>query len=189
MTIGEHKCVRLLYIKVISIMITILDNVLNKDELSIIHETLGRGQFYSGTETAGWAAKSVKKNQQWSAEAALEEELSNLLTTKLVTHSQFATTTYAKKIAPFIFSKSCNSGGYISRKLLSNSPSSFIANKSSMNLNVLPNLRARCRLSFFKFRIHLLSKLYRKRLAMNGAGSDPIGIPTICRKSFSPKVK
>ena len=112
MTMGEHKCVRLLYIKVISIMITILDNVLNKDELSVIHKTLDRGQFYSGSETAGWAAKSVKKNQQWCAEAALEEDLSNSLTTKLVTHPQFATTTYAKKIAPFIFSKSCNSGGY-----------------------------------------------------------------------------
>lgn len=93
-------------------MITILDNVLCKQELSLINATLDRGQFYAGTETAGWAAQSVKNNQQWYAEPALEDELSNTLTSKLVTHPQFSTTTYAKKIAPFLFSESRDSGGY-----------------------------------------------------------------------------
>jgi len=93
-------------------MITILENVLSKEELSQINTTLNRGQFHAGAETAGWAAQSVKKNQQWYAEAELEAELSNMLTTKLVSHPQFATTTYAKKIAPFLFSESRDSGGY-----------------------------------------------------------------------------
>jgi len=93
-------------------MITILENVLSKEELAQINTTLNRGQFHAGVETAGWAAQSVKKNQQWYAEPELEAELSNMLTTKLVSHPQFATTTYAKKIAPFLFSESRDSGGY-----------------------------------------------------------------------------
>lgn len=93
-------------------MITILENVISKKELSLIHATLDLGQFFSGLETAGWAAQSVKKNQQWYADPELEAELSNKLTTKLVSHSQFTTTTYAKKISPFLFSESRDSGGY-----------------------------------------------------------------------------
>jgi len=93
-------------------MITILDNVLDKDDLKLIHDSLDRGQFYDGAETAGWAAKSVKKNKQWYAEPDLEAELSNTVTRKLVAHPQFSTTTYAKRIAPFLFSESSCSGGY-----------------------------------------------------------------------------
>ena len=93
-------------------MITILENVLSEDELKQIHQTLSRGTFHAGDETAGWAAKSVKKNLQWYADPELETDLSNTMTTKLVTHPDFATTTYAKKIAPFLFSESKDSGGY-----------------------------------------------------------------------------
>ncbi len=93
-------------------MITILENVLSEDELKQIHQTLNRGTFHAGDETAGWAAKSVKKNLQWYADPELETDLSNTMTTKLVTHPDFATTTYAKKIAPFLFSESKDSGGY-----------------------------------------------------------------------------
>ena len=93
-------------------MITILENVLSEDELKQIHQTLSRGKFHAGDETAGWAAKSVKKNLQWYADPELETDLSNTMTTKLVTHPDFATTTYAKKIAPFLFSESKDSGGY-----------------------------------------------------------------------------
>ena len=42
-------------------MITILENVLSKEELAEINTTLNRGQFHAGAETAGWAAQSVKK--------------------------------------------------------------------------------------------------------------------------------
>ena len=93
-------------------MITILENVLNQAELTAINETLKLGQFYSGAATAGWAAKSVKTNLQWQAEPDIDAELSNRLTTHLVTHSQFATSTYAKKIAPFLISESRDGGGY-----------------------------------------------------------------------------
>ncbi|MEL0659592.1 Fe2+-dependent dioxygenase [Psychromonas arctica] len=93
-------------------MITILENVLSEDELKQIHQTLSRGKFHAGDETAGWAAKSVKKNLQWYADPELETDLSNTMATKLVTHPDFATTTYAKKIAPFLFSESKDSGGY-----------------------------------------------------------------------------
>jgi len=93
-------------------MITIIKNIFNKEELTDIHAMLDQGQFQCGKKTAGWAAKSVKNNQQWTATSELEAELTNVLTTKLVTHPQFSTTTYAKKIAPFLFSQSHQSGGY-----------------------------------------------------------------------------
>jgi len=93
-------------------MITILENVLKTEDLSVIHQMLKQGQFYAGAETAGWAAKSVKTNQQWQAEPELEAEVTNILTTHLVTHPQFSTSTYAKKLAPFLISQSQHSGGY-----------------------------------------------------------------------------
>jgi len=93
-------------------MVTILENVLSKEELKKVHHTLNRGKFLAGDETAGWAAKSVKKNLQWYADPNVDAELSNTITTKLVTHPEFSTTTYAKKIAPFLFSESKDCGGY-----------------------------------------------------------------------------
>ncbi|WP_409438853.1 Fe2+-dependent dioxygenase [Psychromonas sp. GE-S-Ul-11] len=93
-------------------MITILENVLDKETLVNIHNTLTLGEFYAGSDTAGWAAKSVKTNQQWQATPELESEVTNALTSQLVTHSEFSTSTYAKKIAPFLISQSQHSGGY-----------------------------------------------------------------------------
>ena len=93
-------------------MITILEDVLKAEELSAIHKVLKQGQFYAGAETAGWAAKSVKNNQQWQATPELESEVTNTLTSQLVTHPEFSTSTYAKKIAPFLISQSQHFGGY-----------------------------------------------------------------------------
>ncbi|MEO9274481.1 Fe2+-dependent dioxygenase [Marinomonas sp. 5E14-1] len=93
-------------------MIKILKNVLSDQQIDHIYSTLNQGQFYSGKETAGWAAQSVKNNLQWAATPECETELSNSLTHALVSHPQFSTTTYAKNITPFLVSETSNSGGY-----------------------------------------------------------------------------
>lgn len=93
-------------------MITILKNVLSKEELIYINSVIDSGQFYPGAETAGWAAQSVKNNLQWRSTPNQEEELSVQLTHILVSHTEFATSTYAKTVAPFLFSESRDSGGY-----------------------------------------------------------------------------
>ena len=93
-------------------MILILKNVLTAPQISAINALLARGEFVSGKETAGWHAKGVKNNQQWQGTEALQAELDLHLAQALTAHSEFSSATYAKKILPFIFSKSENSGGY-----------------------------------------------------------------------------
>ncbi|MCV2403623.1 Fe2+-dependent dioxygenase [Marinomonas sp. C2222] len=93
-------------------MIKILKNVLSLEQMSYINCCLEKGQFVSGKDTAGWAAQSVKNNQQWSSSAEGEAELSAILTQLLASHPEFASCTYAKRVAPFLFSESKDSGGY-----------------------------------------------------------------------------
>lgn len=93
-------------------MITILDQVLKPEDIAGIHAALDRGEFLPGEQTAGWAAQSVKSNLQWQAPADLEQRLNDTLTTALASHPNFATTTYAKTLAPFLLSESRDKGGY-----------------------------------------------------------------------------
>ncbi|MGX9418738.1 Fe2+-dependent dioxygenase [Vibrio sp. WJH972] len=93
-------------------MIKILKNVISYDQIQNLDLLIQDGTFHSGKNTAGWAAQSIKNNQQWSARPEQEAELSAYLTSLLTSHPEFATTTYGKRIAPFLVSESQDSGGY-----------------------------------------------------------------------------
>ncbi|WP_258806653.1 Fe2+-dependent dioxygenase [Pseudidiomarina sp. CB1] len=45
-------------------MILHIENVIDRGTLSVIRDKLAKAQFTSGLESAGWAAKQVKNNQQ-----------------------------------------------------------------------------------------------------------------------------
>ncbi len=56
-------------------MILLIENVIDRGTLSVIRDKLAQEQFTSGLESAGWAAKQVKNNQQIRAPHPLIELL------------------------------------------------------------------------------------------------------------------
>lgn len=93
-------------------MILILRQVLNAEQIRAVKVLVERGQFVSGKDTAGWHAQEVKHNLQWVGNDALQQQLDMSMVQALSSHNEFSAATYAKKILPFIISKSENSGGY-----------------------------------------------------------------------------
>lgn len=66
-------------------MILHIENVIDRGTLSVIRDKLAQAQFTSGLESAGWAAKQVKNNQQIRAPHPLIE----LLHKRLEQHELF----------------------------------------------------------------------------------------------------
>lgn len=93
-------------------MIKKIQNVLNSDQLSAIHQLLELGHFEDGKLTAGWHAKGVKQNRQWHAKDSLQEELDIALSQALVKQPLFTSLTYPKYMAPFMVSQSGDGGHY-----------------------------------------------------------------------------
>lgn len=93
-------------------MIKILDNVLSTQDIAEIKKLLALGHFTSGKDTAGWAAKSVKTNEQWRADSEQTDKVSNILGQALLSHPHFSAFSYAKDIAPFLISQSQKGNGY-----------------------------------------------------------------------------
>lgn len=60
-------------------MILHIENVIDRGTLSVIRDKLAQEQFTSGLESAGWAAKQVKNNQQIRAPHPLIELLQKRL--------------------------------------------------------------------------------------------------------------
>ena len=64
-------------------MITQIKNLLSHEQLTAINTLIDQGQFEDGRLTAGWNAKSVKDNRQWTADDNLMAELNHYLSQTL----------------------------------------------------------------------------------------------------------
>ncbi|MFT2097487.1 Fe2+-dependent dioxygenase [Marinomonas sp. 2405UD66-6] len=93
-------------------MIKILENIVSTKDISKIKKLLKQGHFTPGKDTAGWAAKSVKTNDQWHADSEYSDEVFSILSQALLSHPHFSAFTYAKDIAPFLISQSQKGNGY-----------------------------------------------------------------------------
>ena len=93
-------------------MITIIENLLNSDQLSAINNLINRGQFEDGKLSAGWHAESVKHNQQWLADEDSIAELNHSLGSALGKNVDFTAATYPKLLQPFLVSESSQGGHY-----------------------------------------------------------------------------
>ncbi|NJM72469.1 MAG: Fe2+-dependent dioxygenase [Scytonema sp. RU_4_4] len=85
-------------------MILCIDNVLNSDELELIHSKLKISEFKDGKETAGWHAKEVKNNLQLPHNA-LTEEMRSIVMQALQRNRLFQAAVRPKTIRPIIFSR------------------------------------------------------------------------------------
>lgn len=86
-------------------MILCIDKVLTDDQLQRICQTLDASDFRDGRETAGWHARTVKRNQQASSQepaiAALRDEVMQTLSA----HTLFQIAARPRRMKPVMFSR------------------------------------------------------------------------------------
>ncbi|PTL89924.1 Fe2+-dependent dioxygenase [Halomonas litopenaei] len=86
-------------------MILCIDKVLTDDQLQRIRQTLDASDFRDGRETAGWHARTVKRNQQASSQepaiAALRDEVMQTLSA----HTLFQIAARPRRMKPVMFSR------------------------------------------------------------------------------------
>ena len=83
-------------------MLLTLSGLLNKEELAVARDLIGRGHFVDGRLSAGKEAAGVKHNRELDSNDKLVTPLNNLVMGKLVQHPQFqAAALPAKVAAPF----------------------------------------------------------------------------------------
>jgi PKHD-type hydroxylase len=85
-------------------MIINIGNILNSGEIALARETLAAVPFEDGTLTAGWAARSVKDNEQ-AAGSRDVDALREMITRRILANDTFAAAVRPKRLTPLIFSR------------------------------------------------------------------------------------
>ena len=80
-----------------------IGNVLSADEIALVRETLAVSRFADGRETAGFAARMVKVNQQVDDRKA--ETARKLVETRILGHAVFALAVRPKALTSVMFSR------------------------------------------------------------------------------------
>lgn len=86
-------------------MIFAIDNLLTVEELNFIVTTLETAKFVDGTTTAGWYAKSVKKNTQLDRKENCAQQLRELVQNALKRNFIFQIAVQPKLIHSILFSR------------------------------------------------------------------------------------
>lgn len=86
-------------------MIFTLDNILTKDELKFIVDSLEKADFVDGKTTAGWHAKVVKNNRQLKKDVSYGQDLRELVKTALKRSTLFQSAIQPKIIHSVLFSR------------------------------------------------------------------------------------
>ncbi len=70
-------------------MLITIPDILDKQRLDFINQTLAKAKFVDGTLSAGMAAKRVKNNEELAADDHQMQQLNNLVMGSLVQHDEF----------------------------------------------------------------------------------------------------
>jgi PKHD-type hydroxylase len=81
----------------------VIGNVLSADELVLVRETLAQAAFEDGRETAGFAARLVKHNQQAANDRRMET-VRKLVEQRILGHEVFALAVRPKALTSVMFS-------------------------------------------------------------------------------------
>jgi PKHD-type hydroxylase len=81
----------------------VIGNVLSADEVALVRETLAHANFEDGRETAGFAARMVKRNRQAANDGKIET-VRKLVETRILGHDVFALAVRPKTLTSVMFS-------------------------------------------------------------------------------------
>ncbi|MFO1147399.1 MAG: Fe2+-dependent dioxygenase [Alsobacter sp.] len=85
-------------------MMIFIGNILNSGEIDVAREILSAAPFEDGKLTAGWAARTVKDNEQAGASPEVER-LRALISSRILANETFATAVRPKRLTPLVFSR------------------------------------------------------------------------------------
>jgi PKHD-type hydroxylase len=83
----------------------VIGNILTAAELETVRAVLACAAFVDGRETAGWAAREVKFNQQTSAVDRSAETALRLVTERILSNEVFRLAVRPKALTPIMFSR------------------------------------------------------------------------------------
>jgi PKHD-type hydroxylase len=83
----------------------VIGNVLSASELKTVREALKRARFVDGRETAGFAARMVKKNRQADASDRSLETVRKLVAEQISCNEVFRLAVRPKTLSPLMFSR------------------------------------------------------------------------------------
>ncbi len=93
-------------------MILCIGNVLDAKALTALRELIGRQAFASGGATAGWAARSVKNNEQLAKDSPSYPQIREAIGTALGSNELFALAAAPKCMRPIMISRYGPGMGY-----------------------------------------------------------------------------
>jgi PKHD-type hydroxylase len=93
-------------------MLTIIDNVLSKEEVRQFRQHLDGADWQDGARSAGTLAQHVKANQQLDEDAAVAVSLGNHILRTLGSHPTFISAALPRKIYPPRFNRYGGGGTY-----------------------------------------------------------------------------
>lgn len=80
-------------------MLITIPNILDKERLTFINQTLNNAKFIDGTLSAGMAAKRVKNNEELAADDQQMQQLNNIVMGSLVQHDEFKAAAIPLRVA------------------------------------------------------------------------------------------
>lgn len=93
-------------------MLTVIENLLDSDEVATINARLASANWVDGAQTAGTRSVSVKQNLQLDRGDPTARELGNILLGKLGNNPLFISASLAETIVPPVFNRYANGGHY-----------------------------------------------------------------------------
>jgi PKHD-type hydroxylase len=83
----------------------VIGDILKPDDLATIREALAQVRFVDGRETAGFAARRVKNNQQVDATDRRLDAVRRMVSERIMTNDLFRIAVRPKQLSPLLFSR------------------------------------------------------------------------------------
>jgi PKHD-type hydroxylase len=83
----------------------VIGNVLSDEEVETVRATLARARFVDGRETAGFAARTVKNNEQAAGTDRSLETIRKLVAERILGNEVFGLAVRPKALSPLLFSR------------------------------------------------------------------------------------
>ena len=115
-------------------MLITIPNLLDKQRLDFINQTLSKSTFVDGTLSAGMAAKRVKNNEELEANDSQMQQLNNIVMGSLVQHNEFKAAAIPLRVAaPYYarYSKGMTYGDHVDDPIMGNSGQQYRSDVST----------------------------------------------------------
>ena len=115
-------------------MLITIPDILDKQRLDFINQTLNEAKFIDGTLSAGMAARRVKNNEELAADDQQMQQLNNLVMGSLVQHDEFKAAAIPLRVAaPYYarYNKGMTYGDHVDDPIMGNAGQQYRSDVST----------------------------------------------------------